>query len=78
MTAPATAAPATVTVKTTSHRSRERLLRLTGPLQSYFSWTADGAFYYVPAEHAQAAAAIKGVTVLARTRTDLNRTLSFR
>lgn len=68
----------TVLVRVDSHRARARMLRITGPLQSWFSWDVkDGEWYYVPAEHADAVLAIKSIR-RARPRTDLQRHWSFR
>jgi hypothetical protein len=64
--------PDAVLVRCNSHRARAKLLRLTGPLQSYFSWDANGEWYYVPTELADAALSITGISK-ARPREDLHR-----
>ena len=49
-------------VRTTSHRSRDRMERVVAGLVPYFSWARAGEFYYVPAESLDAVLAIKGIT----------------
>jgi hypothetical protein len=65
---------ATILVRCSSHRARMKLTKLAGPLQSYFSWRANGEWYYVPAGLADAALSIAGIN-RARPRSDLQRTI---
>lgn len=57
-----------VVVKSTSHRSNARLRAIIGPdPKAMFSFDRAGQFYAVPAEQAEAALAVTGVTRSRRT-----------
>jgi hypothetical protein len=73
---PADTASDAVLIRCSSHRARAKLLRITGPLQSYFSWHADGEWYYVPTSLADKALSITGIS-RARPREDLQRTIKW-
>lgn len=64
-----------VWVSTTSHRSRDRLERVTGGQQGpeYGSWKGrpHGSYYHVPARLAEDVARITGVTVLRKPPPEL-------
>jgi hypothetical protein len=53
--------PDAVLMLTTSHRSRERMKRVTGDLQEYFCWKRGSGFYFVPADRLDAVLAIPGI-----------------
>lgn len=57
-----------VVVKTTSHRSRQRLRAVIGPEpREMFSFDRAGGFYVIPADRLDEALAVKGVTRSRRT-----------
>ena len=59
-------------VKVSSHRARQRMTRITGTLQAYFSWKREGEFYFVPDEQLEQVLAIKSIN-RARRPADLMR-----
>lgn len=48
-------------VKVTSHRSREKLQRLIGKTQGYFSWKRRGSWYECPDDKLEEVLKIKGI-----------------
>jgi hypothetical protein len=48
-------------VRVTSHRARQKLQRLVGRTQGYFSWDRDGSWYECPPDKLEQALTIKGI-----------------
>ncbi len=59
-----------IIVRVTSHRAREKLHRLVGRTQGYFSWGRAGSWYECPPEMLTQALSIKGIKP-ARWKDDL-------
>ncbi len=48
-------------IKTTSHRAREKMTRILGKRQAYYSWNREGEFYRVTPKEFEALKGIKGL-----------------